>query len=430
LRWDRYRSDREISQATISVSLNLTSAAIMHDPSSRRHRTRIPLHPRPYVTSFTTRAAISYATSLEYNHNNLEAPTYGMQNVVQSVDGSEQIIFSIIDSTYAFITLDSTGCSSIESAKFFAGAVQPEDVVEDDGDPGWADEEQATFVLPASDQVGHRRGGRPIGAGREERIHLSESEDKFTSSGHSVTSNDSGGGSEGGYLGGPEVGGEDDVAAAVIASRATKQSRPVHSASSHSESGVTEPDKNALERRPDFVIMHTLSRRMKRPHKGARGLHVERYLRNCGRVTHHRCILLLEEDKPNPSRRAFGANVYALAKRQLKHAESEIVEYLSAYFIDDLETQVVIVRSTSGQFWRWAVLTRDEIPEWDHARRNVRKDAINLEKLNSYIEKMENIPVYRLGTRPSDEELSRLQRTLYQHARACHRRHPWISHMF
>ncbi|KAI4518603.1 hypothetical protein GGG16DRAFT_115168 [Schizophyllum commune] len=380
----------------------------------------MPPHPRPYRTTYTTRVAASYAASYKHNPRNLEAPTYGMHNAVLndlvrdcptafSIPQHDLDVASVVWKMLQGIPPPRPPTSrphwTRSSARQQGHSVLqalPQDVIIDDGSTEWADE--AIDIIQAMQGL---------------RLEMEEAD--FTSSGPSLVSAEGSSRSERSYHGDTESGAGDEVATGVRARRAQAMMRRKYSFAK-SESGITEPDKDALERTPDFVILHTLTRRMKFPDTSD-DIRAERYMRCCGRGTHHACIILIEEDKAGPSRRVFGTYVYGQAARELKHAQDNLAEYLAAYFIADVDTDEVLIRSTSGQFWRWAVIHRDEVAQWDHAKRNAKSDPVNAEKLRLFTERMENLPIYRLGTLPSDKELNRLKRRLHRSVRACYQHH-------
>ena len=185
-------------------------------------------------------------------------------------------------------------------------------------------------------------------------------------------------------------------------------------------------DKKAISRYPDFAIAHTISAKLSAAPVGGEdaALHAVKLEIHCGRKTLHRCLLLIEEDKRAPSRRTTGRARVRETNTQLAQAAVQLVEYVSAYFHAVPHSPGVIGRVTSGIYWKWLFITRQEVPQYDTANKQTKTDKVNQGLMDTLVTQyIEETPTYNLGDKESDLALNVMRKRLTELARDCKKSH-------
>lgn len=131
------------------------------------------------------------------------------------------------------------------------------------------------------------------------------------------------------------------------------------------------------------------------------------YQHRAGIKVFHHCCPLIAELKPPPSRFFNGAAHNAALRGRLRSAITDLIEYLSAYFECNSESQPVIALAGAGPFWTSAVIWKTDLPtvDWRTKRLPWAKDP----KVADFYTKFGD-QHFILGSTESDEELSRINR--------------------
>ncbi|KAF9455637.1 hypothetical protein BDZ94DRAFT_1316007 [Collybia nuda] len=171
------------------------------------------------------------------------------------------------------------------------------------------------------------------------------------------------------------------------------------------ESAVSQPEMNAIDEEPDFVLSHIAH--YYQPPVGPNSSEAEKrhYLHRAGVKVFHQCCPLIAELKSAAPRFYKGLMQDFFIKTSLWLACSDLMEYCSAYFKCNAEAKSVIALAASGPFWYWANIQKADVPEFDwrtkkHERKNDPKVKIFRRKFG--------LKYHTLGTSKSDKELTKI----------------------
>ncbi|RPD57266.1 hypothetical protein L227DRAFT_235180 [Lentinus tigrinus ALCF2SS1-6] len=161
-------------------------------------------------------------------------------------------------------------------------------------------------------------------------------------------------------------------------------------------------DRRADDNYPDLLFNHSITLTMRKPASGRRGLKVV-----------HQCSPAILEAKRGPSRCMRGQALDRAIERLLQQAERDLLTYISAYFMADEHASAVIGISTAGGYWRWAVVKRADVPEYELLLREFAlrgQEMLDLKKFQKHFHALFNgHPWQYLGEPESDAEWTKLR---------------------
>ena len=206
-------------------------------------------------------------------------------------------------------------------------------------------------------------------------------------------------------------------------------------------------DSAAKDLRPDLYVMHIIGGTIREPSANdvldldpslVRASQTERdamlrclltqHRARCGIKTIHTCKVLVGELKPLPSRmNAFQSNIDIDVDEDVldghrshwankwytvfKDSIQQLMDDCAVHFIADSAPTTVIGVVSSGPFWHWAEISKDDIPSYDFL--NMQPD-MNL--YDKFFELFPHTPddCLVLGSETSDEEINKMRKVMYK----------------
>ncbi|KAL0952292.1 hypothetical protein HGRIS_006582 [Hohenbuehelia grisea] len=174
---------------------------------------------------------------------------------------------------------------------------------------------------------------------------------------------------------------------------------------SSDSSGKTDADKGGVHTIPDISVAHTIA-------KGLRPDGLPRII--------HQCIIIIEEDKPAPSRNDTPANVRQAVDGHFAVAYQQLALYIAVYFEKDPAAKAILAIASTGPYWRWIKVHRNQVPSLAFMKKYAHRmldvegvidpdDFTDSNLFSSFIALWEPRESYELGTPPSDTALENLR---------------------
>ncbi|KAG7098198.1 hypothetical protein E1B28_000166 [Marasmius oreades] len=186
----------------------------------------------------------------------------------------------------------------------------------------------------------------------------------------------------------------------------------------HSLKSINSDHTKKIDRIPDRVMLHITDRNLQLP-EDQMHQYANAYKRHGGRLVTHCCVPFIEEDKKAPNRKLTEEMLPDGIQRYLQMADTELLEYLSIHFHKHRKETHVITRATSGPFWKWTAVDREEVPDYNLKTRKVVNKEEDEVKARDWFLKCGDLPVYETGTKLSDTALTSMREAVYDVIREC-----------
>ena len=205
-------------------------------------------------------------------------------------------------------------------------------------------------------------------------------------------------------------------------------------------------DSAAKDLRPDLYVMHIIGGTIREPSandvvdmdasmQNADQTELDTALRRlltqhqarCGIKTVHTCKILIGELKPLPSRRdAIQSNI-ALVDGELNGDDAgnsqwadkwysvfeesiqQLMDDCAVHFLDSPDTKVIAVVS-SGPFWHWAEIGKEDLPNYNFLTMEPETDGVDF--FERFPDALEDCLL--LGSKISDEEVNKMREVMYK----------------
>lgn len=118
----------------------------------------------------------------------------------------------------------------------------------------------------------------------------------------------------------------------------------------------------AKDEEPDILVNHVATVNLKEPTCQQSRDH---YVHRAGKKVYHYCTSLIGKLKPAPRRSLEGIDHVIAVGLGLRAAQKDLCQYCAAYFESHPKAKSVIALVAAGPFWKWALIKRNHVPEWN-----------------------------------------------------------------
>ncbi|KAF8057970.1 hypothetical protein FPV67DRAFT_1786045 [Lyophyllum atratum] len=201
---------------------------------------------------------------------------------------------------------------------------------------------------------------------------------------------------------------EDLMKRKVVVEKQEKAYIAANDADTSIASVASETQDEAVDKLPDIVLGHVGKFKM------SAGKDTAHYIHRAGVKIFHHCCVLIGELKPQPPRGLKkGTETTMHIHQALKTAQIDLVEYVAAYFAREPNADSVIAFAAAGPYWRWAHITQasGHVPSMAWAQTTMFKE--NAKETKDFHRQFRT-PFFTLGTKKSDDELTKISRQYFQ----------------